>query len=101
MLTLGRFRGLDGEGFSTAAGVGGVGVDEAKPFSLQAILIVHRESFEVDGGFWVQINLKSFERDRVIEVFLVIEFELVGKSGTSTPHDSQTEPHPLFFGIGL
>lgn len=38
----------DGKGFATAAGVGGVGIDELEPFSLQTILVVHGQTFQVN-----------------------------------------------------
>ena len=67
----------DGERFSATTGRGGIGIDEYKPFTLQAILIVQLHSFQVDHAFGIHEDTELVMLDYRIAIFFGCERQVV------------------------
>ena len=67
----------NGERFSATTGWGGIRIDEYKPFTLQAILIVQLHSFQVDHAFGIHEDTELVMLDYSIAIFFGCERQVV------------------------
>jgi hypothetical protein len=75
---------LDGERFTTAAGVLRVRVIEDAALAVEAVLEIEDDAFKVDDRLRIDEDLDSVEVQDIVLFLLISEFDLIGKTRTAT-----------------